>query len=609
MLLKTRPRLAVRAPPRTAPGETFEVEIEVDAHEPVPIDALEALFAGTEHVRFGQGKQPIEANARLCQLTARLAGPGTLARGRAVYRATFAVPEAATPSRHTDHVHVRYAVLARARIPWWPDAYEEAEIDVAPRSSAPLAGGPQRVARLAPDGPFELTVANDAVPAGGTVYGAAALGDPARWAGLRAQLEYTESAGALNAFVSPGDLPARTTAAEYDVSLAGAAPGRAIALSVPVPEDALPSFVSRLWSLEWSLCLTALAAPPNGADESLRLPLRVWRPAPGAAAPPAPPLPKIGAARVHEAWLAAAAQLGVPLDADGCFHVGAGEVEAVVRREERGTKGPLFVGELRWPALGIGLHVRPAPLLIALFGRDFPLGDERFDAHHAVSGRYARQVTSFMTPLLEALQPFAPLQMDDAGARVQAPATTPAELVEFVRRVQALARAAGVALRAVPPPPSMEATRAVWDALAARLGGPLRCGDMSVAGRWAGHAAEVATRYEWDGQPYATVVLLRPDPPLAQARAASFQWADDPGAPGAHGPDTELEPGTPWPPAATALLAELRRVAGARRVSAAAEELTAELDAPLAYPARALACLDLLAALAAALADGHGPYR
>jgi hypothetical protein len=618
MLFKRRPRLEVRAPEWLESGVPFEVELLVDVADPVAVEALEVLLVGQERVSQGARATTVIGQREIFRSTVPLAGAGVLAAGRSSYRATLTVPAGATPSRGTAHVTVRWAVLGRARIAWWPDALDVAELQVAPPPSPPLEGAPQRAMRLAPDGPFELSVASDAAPLGGLVRVAVSLADPARWTELRAELQWGEAlATALNAFVSAGELLGNGVAARQSAPIDGAAPHAALELAVPIPADAVPSVVSQLWRLDWSLQVTAVPAAGDAEHaedgaQSLRIPLRLWRPAAGAAgaAPPPPPPPQVGDARVEEAWRAAAAELGLPLDPGMQLSGRAGEVEAVVRREDRGAKGAYFVGEVRWPPLGIGLHVGPAPVWVALLGRVFPLGDEEFDVHHIVGGRHGRQVTSFMLPLVKLLKPLRAVRVDDDGVRVEERASTVPALVTFTRAVLALAPAADDALRALPPPPAMEAVLPAWRVLAERLGGPLHTGNMRVAGRWSGHAVEVATTWDWRfATPSRTVITFRPEPPLADTRTAVFEWHDAPGAAAVAPPATELQPAEAWPPSTGPLLAELRAAAHALRIAASPEALTLELPAPLADAAPAVACLDLLAVLAAALAQGRGPYR
>ena len=615
MFFKRRPRLEVHAPERVESGAPFDVEVVVDAADPVAVEAVEVLLVGQERVSQGAAAARTIGQRELCRLAVPLAGAGVLAVGRTRYAATLVVPAGATPTRGTDHVTVRWAVLARARIAWWPDAVETAEVEVAPPVSAPLEGAPEHAARLAPDGLFEVSVASDAVPVGGTIRVAVSLADPICWEELRAELEWGEAlATPLNAFVAAGDRMGRGVVLRQSTRLEQGTLRGPIELTVTVPDDAVPSVVSALWRLDWSLQITAL---PRAAAEdeaaALRLPLRLWRPASGATAParrPPPPPPEVGDALVEQGWRAAAEELGVALDPAMQLGARAGAVEAVVRREDRGARGAYFVGEVRWPPLGIGLSVHPAPVWLALLGRTFPLGDDDFDAHHVVAGRHAHQVTSFMLAMLKGLKALPAVQVDDDGVRVQERASNVPRLVAFARAVLALAPLAEAALRALPPPPAMEAALAAWQALAERLGGPLQTGDMRVAGRWAGHAVAVATTWDWQfATPYRTVVTFRADPPLAEACTAIFEWRDARGAAIADdAPATELEPAERWPPATAALLAELRRL-GARRLAAAPEALTLELPAPLTDPAPAVACLDLLVALAGALAGGRGPYR
>jgi hypothetical protein len=614
-IIKTKPRMTLRAPALVTPGEAFEVELQVDCRRPVAIEGLTAvLHESWWGMPIHKGAPP---SMDLEEGSVALSGPATLEAGTRTYRASFRLPASAFASFNGRYARGLHFIKVRAAIPWWPDPKIAFELKVAP--PRPPAPPPSRPVALstAPDGPradepyVELSLATDSAEPGDVLRGAIALGNVEHVRYKRVELSLV----GRERFTCP-DCQWQGLNVGYSWKFATrtvdeeGALGREMRFEVPIPAAVQPSCEGPVWRWEW--WIEARAITQWKRDVALSAPLTIlprgWvRPGGGAAAAGIAAPPTIGSDRVHAVWESVAAATGLALDERDRLIGRRADADVVVRREHCGSAGVYLVGEIAVASLGLGLDVRPAGRLARMtagWGGHLVIGDPDFERRHHIEGREEAQVAAFLDDALRArLDAFGDFRLEDAAVRVQQrdAGLNPKKLVEFVRAVLDVADAIPAARARVPAPAAMAEGLGGWRELAARLGAPLETTCMAVRGHLHGRAADVVTEWEHAEEPARTRITLAAEPALDAAYALAVTVT--PEAP----PALDALPIGRWPAEARAVLAPL--LEGAESLEVASERTVVVLPRGLVDPAPALDRLDLMARLQLALRVTQGPYR
>ena len=615
-IIKTKPRMTLRAPALVIPGEPFDVKLTVDCRRPVAIEGLTAvLHESWWGMPIHKGAAP---SLDLEEGSVALSGPATLEAGTRTYTASFRLPASAFASFTGRYARGLHYIKVRAAIPWWPDPKIAFELKVAP--PRPAAPPPSRPVALstAPDGPradepyLELSLATDSAEPGDVLRGAIALGNVEHVRYKRVELSLV----GRERFTCPDcqwqglNVGYSWKFASRTVDDAGAL-GREMEFRVPIPAAVQPSCDGPVWRWEW--WIEARAVTQWARDVTLSAPLTIlprgWvRPggadaAAGIAAPPT-----IGSDRVRAVWESVAAATGLALDERDRLLGQRGDAEVVVRREHHGRAGVYLVGDVTFASLGLGLDVRPSGRLArmtASWGGHLVIGDPDFERRHRIEGREEAQVAAFLDDALRAqLDAFADFRLQDGAVRVQQrdAGLNMKRLVEFVRAVLAVADALPGARARVPAPAAMAEGLNGWRTLASRLDAPLETTCMAVHGRLHGRAAEVVTEWDHAEEPARTRIALAAEPALDAAYALEVA-----APPGGGAPALDALPLGRWPTEARAVLQPL--LEGAASLEVAPERTVLVLARGLVDPAPALDRLDLMARLQLALRATQGPYR
>jgi len=630
-LLKTRPRIALRAPAVVLPGDDFEVEIHLAARRAVDVEFVSARLLWIETL-VRPGQQPWHSVTREIA-GGQVRGPSVLPQGSSVLPARLALPRNAPPSYRGRNVVSQYHLDVHASIPWWPDRRVAFLLAVAPPPARDLVARPVRYS-TAPDGPragepyLEASLASDVAEAGGTVSGAFALGNAElhRFGAVEIALVAQERARV-------GDATLREEVQRFRMQKPPGIPegGAQSTFQLRVPEKLSPTTTTDRWALSWFVEVEVRRA--WGKNLVTRVPLTIVSRGQGAAAGALVSPPVVGSDRLRALWSAVGAPLGLALSESDELRGSRGPAEVTVRREKRGRDGLFLVGELRYPSLQLGLEVRPRRGLGDVLLPGFRVfGSQAFAEHHHVTGRDEGQVRALLegqarvapplaTPAVAALAALhangAEVELDDSGAAVAVrdAGLSSERLAAFATRLLALADAVAASRREIPPPAPMREGLARWQELAARLSAPLETARMAVEGRYGGVRAAVCTDWSPSGEAQHTTVTLHPEAALRSEQSATVTTEERtaltaslaPAAPAA-APPSLPDPVLRYPASARALLSHLLETA--HTVDLSPEGLVAVLPAPLLDPAPALDALEALSRLRSVLyASDGGPYR
>ena len=468
----------------------------------------------------------------------------------------------------------------------------------APAPSEPLDATP-RVFSTHPGGApggephVDVSVDSQAVAIGGRIRGAVALHNVEnnRYAGVTV---------ALVGYQTRRDERGREVgrarpAHRFGVRLRIGVPteGISVPFDMRLPADIVPTWHSAFWSVTWALVATAERA--WGRDVEVAVPLMLY-PAGTVVTRPHYAAPAVGSERVDAIWRGVATELGLAY-VEGELFARIGDVQVRVERRVRGAEGPLLVGTLSHPALGLGLAGGRANGFRRIVGGGVSLGDPSWDRAHYLSGREEAQVAAYLVPLRELLRRFrlealtdteCVLTHRDAGQRG-------ASLRDFVKTLVALAERIPAARDAAPAPAAYANGLEAWEALATRLQTRLSHTDVSLAGRLNGAEVSLTTLFGDDARPLATRLLFRTERPID----AKFTL-DHPG-------ETPLDVAiSPLPRDAALLVEQLAAVA--RAVAIEEDALRVDFPAPLADLREVETALRRVARLSRALLGAAGPY-
>ena len=615
-VIKKRPEISLLLPRTIHPGGSFEACVVLQAAREVPLDWVRVELRGVEQATFGSGKNSRRKRHRLLHQRAELCGAQTLPAGKNELRCRIRLPADLPASFKGRRAAIRYEMVVRASIPWWPDARESFVVQV-----TPLPGSPRpQPARFASEGPhgtdpyLEGSLSSSVLWPGATLTGAVALSNVAynRYRDVKLSLYGREA-------VASGWSSHESKVQRYELRVrppGDHVEGRPIPFSFAIPAQLTPAYRAELSRLDWFFEVRAMIR--LGSDLSLLLPMElVAAPESGAAREPtinAPPT--VGSPRLQVLWRSVAAEVGLEqVGAQMQGRVGQ-RVSVKIRREHRGRKGLHLVAELRYPQLHLELQLRPATGLRKHLGGGVLTGDATWDRDNYLLGRNAPQLSDFIARLQPALRPFQLAQMDDTHLLVEhrGSGQKAAALRAFAGQVVELARALEGALGAIVPPgaPGLDWDLPAWKACARRLSGALETARMAVPeGSLDGQPASLVSAWlvgDADEEPLGTTELsLRHGAALGSALELTMdrdtdglRWARG-GAPVALDQISELTV-----EARTQLEALAARV-GALTLSP--ETIRASIPGLLLDPAPGLEALDAAARLGLLLRRSAGPYR
>ena len=427
-------------------------------------------------------------------------GPFDLGPEARHFAETFRLPSNTPPSYEAQVFNVRYVVRARAEVPWWFDPRAHAELTVsAPRERRPAPAPARATSVNDPSALFaELSVEDRHAGPGDVVRGAFALGNVG---GRRLDGATVSLVGSLVA----GDLAASLNVETVFRSITSAREGTVTEFSLQVPSRIATTVASDIAQLSWELVLRV-----DGSSTKVTLPLHIGPYADRRAGEDHVEAAAVGAARWREGWWALATD-GLTLHPKRLRLEGTLAPGVDVQIEPRSSS---LAADLRWESWGIDLELTPRHL----FHRgSLDLSDDPLFKRFAIWARCEEQVVDALAPsLLRALEPFADIEIVDAGAKLGV-AGAPHDidtLTSFVRALRELAREIAAADGRIRAPPAAGGCDAAWTRFAASTAGRLRLGRLAVMNaQLEGAELDVETRF--DGPlPSRTRITLLLDPPL-----------------------------------------------------------------------------------------------
>jgi hypothetical protein len=584
--MRSRPKVKTYLRPAiAAPGSALDVDVVLTSASETPIDFVELRLEGRESVQFGKYgashvflRQKVEHGAR------------TLGVGEHRLAGHFELPPRLMPSYRGSAASVLYTLDVHVSIPWWPDRRQRFMIPVAPRP-AQFPPTPQTFLSTleGPKGtaPFlEVSLDSTTLEIGGELAGAVSVSNTRRASIRGVDLVLVGTERATQGYGSTEALRVRWRLLEGPPEEGSPVPfrvvlGRGIGIGL----------VGSLFELTWHL--EAIADVVWGLDARLFMPVTLVPPAAEAAGRKDPRrwVAPVGRERRALTWATVAEKLGLASDAEQeRMTATLGAIELAVTLQERGAQGLHALATLRWPDLGIDLHVEPRSLT-DLFVREVDLGPSDAARRVTVRAREDAQARAVLGDALEGLATLKEVHLDDEGGTLAAPggAPTVAQLEAFVTAAVAATRALAFGVARVPPPQAMAGSLAAWEAFAQGHGARLVVGAMRICDvRLGTEVGEIATLWQGTHEVEGTAVRVPMSPPL----------------------DAPLDLDSP---ALSQEARDLARVitAEARSVRLGPDALEALVAGPLDDPASVLPLLEKLAMLARAVrgALATGPYR
>ena len=518
--MRRRPSVEVRLSPAVVrPGDTLDVDLRLFSKAQTPVEGLRLTLRGEETGQYSAGKSTIVQRHPLVALTA-VFEPVSLAPGEHRHRARFALPPTLPPTCTASPVQVAYTLRVEVDIPWWPDVDTQYTVVVAPHAVRPEAApwvfrsheGEVRDRALH----AECSLGTTDVAPGGVLVGQLSLGNVRHHRVQGVELALVADARIAHA--------GRTfEAARYTFRIADTEPadGAPLPFRLRVPSDAPYAYDGAVTGLAWRLEASALHTLSR--TRLLSIPLRVVALL-GDAPDSALGVAVVGNLRRARVWARAAHHAGLHYDeTTDTLRATIGPVSVTVATEDRPAVGARTFARLRWPALGLGLALRPARWA-DLFGTRHRLGDAAFDDALHLSGRDPAQLRALLTEGLRAqLVHFPEVSLDDDGGTLSVPGSgvDAVALQGLLARVLAVARAFAEADARIPPPAPLAPHVAAWRAYAARVQGRFEPGRVFVHnGQYGTARFSVGHRWRDADTPDATVLHLHADPGESDALLA-----------------------------------------------------------------------------------------
>jgi hypothetical protein len=585
--MRGRPTVKTYLRPAVArPGSPLQVEVVLTSRSDTPIDYVETTLQGTARMQVGR----YGSSVRLLEHRARH-GPRTLTRGEHRFASRFNLPTGLAPTYRGAIAWVDYLLTVHVSIPWWPDRRQSFVVPMS--STARGEGLTPRILVSSLDGPrgatpfLELALDSSTIEIGGVLAGAVSTSNTLQ-----------TSIRALDLFLvaiessTQSSFSYEVRRARWRIHDGQPGEGQSIPFRVALPRDLQVAFAAPNFQVSWALDVVADVV--WGFDATLRSPVTL---VPPSTAPHGDEgsrwVAPVGRERRAIAWSTVADRHGMVNDvAEERMSASVGNSSLVVSTQQRGADGLYWIATLKWAPLGIDLHAERRTWTDVFSANRIHLGDgraaSRFSAHAREEGQ-GRAVLA--GGALESLEPFDEATVTDDGAVLasRAQAETLAQLDAFVTGAVVAAQALALGITRVPPPATMAAHVARWEAFASRVGGELRVGPMSISSTSFGpEAIEIETLWSGPGRAEGTVARLRLSPPL----------------------EGELDPDSPATSPESRQLAKII-TEGVRSVRFGPSALEALVDGPLDDPATLEPVLQNLAALARSIrgVPPAGPFR
>ncbi len=572
-LLRTRPRVRLRAPRDVVPGRPFDVAVLLDAEREVEIEWCDLALAG----RLVWGEEV----RTLATLAGRVSERRVLSVGTTELPCRMTLPADAPRSHPGPATRVVYEVSVHASIPWWPDARSEFALHVVAPPSEPVAGTPRvGVSRI--EGPqagspyAEIAIGTDTVEVGGVIDGTFVLRDVGRVASRVALALYEERDGVM------------TRVGAWSVAL-----DRPGSFAFRVPDDLTPT--TRMPGLDLVYRLEGEARGRFGPVVSASLPIRLVDPGGLRGARRVVP-PHVGEARLLELFTSVGAAEGARVESGPTLVVERGGVLARASRELT-RDGTRLTVRVEMPSLHLGLHVHePALAALSVQGRA-TARRAGLSPRCVVRARDPSQAAVLVARIAGLLRRARAIEMTDTTLRyaIATPANDRASVGRVVRDMAAIAEALALA---PPMPTALVDSASAWRALAERLAGTLEPGHARVVAAGPDASVEVVTLFDDAGTPSGTLVSVRP---ALELRLEQPVTTDAEGI--AEATAARLAPGA---------REALGRLARFGHVRVDAEGIRVTLDAPLGAglaPDRASEIVAASLGLAVALRPTRGPFR
>ena len=592
-LIKHRPKVRVRCPPEVTLGVEFPIDVDLEATQEAPIEGVDVYVTGNAW----SGKHALGEQ----RFHARATGPCTLPVGRSSFRVMATIPRDGSPTHAGTWIACSWEIAVHVDIDWWPDRWARFQLCVvAPPVDPDADVEPVLVATGQPakDEPyFEVALDRRVICAEDQVAATIALGGAERH-----RYESVLVRMLLEERMPPGAAPSLTPRHEWRVPMP-ADLTRPIVFQFRVPEEVVPSHVTKQYLVGWRLEITAKV--PWRGRIGVAIPVAVGRRANDAPGRPEVrrALPAVGSARVSALWAEVARQSGLAIDAEA-MTLRVGDVAGTIRSELR-EKSHWLVADLAYPSLRLDLAVEASRGIRDAFATDFEIGERAIDERYRFAAREAQQTVAFARRFahLLALWDIAVTMHDErATVTLRDSGMRRATLERFVAITREMA-ALLADREAIPVPPAIEPAR-WWADFARKLGGTFERGDASVRGERGGLSAAVETFWGERGEVRGTEVRValtpeldaEPDPERLSADARALLGVVVAAAATAARSDGTIAPGEvpktePVPPA-------LRR-----------DAIVVRLPRPPHDPSVLLPLLDAMVALARALRVAQGPYR
>ncbi len=575
-MLPRAPSLSVYMPEEVLPGEPLNVEVVLQPKRPVRVDRVLLQLHGQAYM--------VNTSRRFLHL-ARVAEIGQLESEERRVAAQFEIPARALPTYDGAHgASVRYTLMTRLDIPWWPDLKKDFRVVVgrppAPRiTRTPLvfvshpAGAPQGQPY------FEASLDAQQVAPGMTMSGRVATKNIGKIKSLTLTLSSTESFS--NGVYS-------REAQRYTFRLGAKGEDQSVPFRLTIPETVNPSFADPLLTHAWFF---GVAVRGSRGNVDGKVAITMAPAGTGYDEPEAFDAPLVGSDRADKIWLEIARDVvGAKVTAPREMTMWNGRCSLTLTEETR-DGGALLVGTLRYPNMHLSL--RAGTRDAGLFGHRVNFPElKTLPKGFVARGRDDEQVRAFLTPMLHRdFGSVDPVSIGDEEARFEfvGSAVDRARVRELAVFFRDLLRSATEGLN-VPLPLAFQTKQKEWLVAAQRLGGQLEPARCSIHIDEEHVRGEIVPVFADDGACERIEIRFDPERPCEER----FDVVD--------GSDAQLND---LSRSATGWVEKLLETATRVRCDGA---LHAEL-LPGIDPAPCVTAFEGLRALAIALAESRGPYR
>jgi hypothetical protein len=501
--MRGRPKLRVTVSPAKARGgDRLEVTLLFAARSPTPVSRILVTFHVVERRLTSSGLDSSWVSRTLVHLEAQFSGR-SLEVGETKLVALFELPRNTPPTFTSNVASVQAELSVVVVIPWWLDLRRSFVIPLSPVPFHAIARGARVFSTLARAGhaggapregePYmEATLDPGTLCLGGLVEGALSCTVVPR--SVRVALVLYGDARIADAEV-------RRTMSRYEATLGSLDLARTrLPFQVSIPAGEVPTMQLSLSNIVWAFEITA--------ELERQGPLKLMIPVSVATLPvlerPAALAP-IGQERLARLWVEVARVLGAS-GSEGRLELtaveGAMKVHVVGDSESLGLEA-----RVTWPALGIGLVVRPSELADRL----------RIERRSRSKARYLWAREQEQAVLFDAeelgvlLKPFESFEIadDHLVGRIASVGQRLDTLLPACRAVLTLARWLSKGCARVPPPARAAAHLEAWRRFAVDHAAQLEVGSLSIRDlEIEGERLAIETRWTDEGTPIETVVSM-----------------------------------------------------------------------------------------------------